>query len=103
VSLLLAEQVGCTGGSIPYACNPDDWFEGGFGKFDAGVPICSFGQTVCHAQYQRNGSPTATCAPSDCRDCTCLCPTIPGNCKWVSDGCVVLDGGFLFVFDGPGA
>jgi hypothetical protein len=39
------------------------------------------------------------CAASPCTDCACLCVNIEGNCAdSATDGCLVLDGGFLFIY-----
>jgi len=68
---------------------------------DAGLPVCAFGQTVCSVYYPKGLPDSPTCVASSCTDCACLCDQlVVAKCQYqaTSDGCRVLDGGFLMIF-----
>ena len=82
-----------------YECDPSVR-SGGY-LSDAGLPICTFGQTVCSVYYPKGLPNSPTCVASSCTDCACLCDQlVVANCQYqnTSDGCLVLDGGFLMIF-----
>jgi hypothetical protein len=82
-----------------YVCDPSVRSRGY--ASDAGLPVCTFGQTVCSVVYPKGSPSSPSCVASSCTDCACLCSELViANCQYqtTSDGCLVLDGGFLMIF-----